>query len=267
MEVLTEVLTNGGIFVLRTWLRYLIVCGGIFGLTWVLLAGPLRHRRCQDAAPDWTILRAELLNSLVGIIFFVLPSALSIPLYLAGYLRLEVGPLTGHPAWLVFTFILVVIGADAWFYWTHRAMHDSRIYAWTHKLHHLSTNPSPLASYSFSMIEGFVLGLYLPLILLVFPINRWILAVFVLYFAITEAYVHLGYELAPRRFASNIVTKWIGTSVFHNMHHENGAYNFGVYFTWWDRMMGTMHPEYEARFDKVTRKPLLSLFHRDTSPS
>ena len=40
------------------------------------------------------------------------------------------------------------------------------------------------------------------------------------------------------------------------MHHENGAYNFGVYFTWWDRAMGTIHPDYEARFDQVTAQPL-----------
>ena len=61
----------------------------------------------------------------------------------------------------------------------------------------------------------------------------------------------------PRWFARNPITKHLGTAVFHDMHHENGAYNFGVYFTWWDRLMGTMHPSYVERYERVTERPLL----------
>ena len=34
-------------------------------------------------------------------------------------------------------------------------------------------------------------------------------------------------------------------------------YNFGLYFTWWDRWMGTENPNYHARFAASVRKPLL----------
>lgn len=33
----------------------------------------------------------------------------------------------------------------------------------------------------------------------------------------------------------------------HDMHHTSGNSNFGLYFTWWDRMMGTEHPQYLAK--------------------
>lgn len=33
----------------------------------------------------------------------------------------------------------------------------------------------------------------------------------------------------------------------HDMHHANGNSNFGLYFTWWDRLMGTEHQDYVAR--------------------
>ena len=38
----------------------------------------------------------------------------------------------------------------------------------------------------------------------------------------------------------------------HELHHEKGGGNFGLYFTWWDRLMGTEHVEYHARFGQVT---------------
>ena len=42
----------------------------------------------------------------------------------------------------------------------------------------------------------------------------------------------------------------------HDLHHTEGRYNFGLYFTWWDRMMGTEHPTYHARFEEaVARQP------------
>jgi sterol desaturase/sphingolipid hydroxylase (fatty acid hydroxylase superfamily) len=31
------------------------------------------------------------------------------------------------------------------------------------------------------------------------------------------------------------------------MHHEHAPRNFGLYFTWWDRLMGTEHPDYRMR--------------------
>jgi sterol desaturase/sphingolipid hydroxylase (fatty acid hydroxylase superfamily) len=36
------------------------------------------------------------------------------------------------------------------------------------------------------------------------------------------------------------------------MHHEHAPRNFGLYFTWWDRFMGTEHPEYRTRTKLVT---------------
>ena len=255
--VVNEALVNAGLFVGRSWLRYLVVCGGAFLLFWVVFAKRLAHRRCQQTIPERRIQLLELKNSLIGILFFLVPSVLAVPLYLSGHLKMIVDPSATHPAIIALSFVPFVIGADAWFYWTHRAMHDSRIYRFTHELHHLSTQPSPLAGYAFSMIEAFVLGLYMPLVLLVFPLNRVMLWVFVFWFSFMEAYVHLGFEVLPRWFARNPTTKHLGTAVFHDMHHENGAYNFGVYFTWWDRLMGTMHPSYVERYERVTERPLL----------
>ncbi len=37
------------------------------------------------------------------------------------------------------------------------------------------------------------------------------------------------------------------------MHHCGSfKHNFGFYFTFWDKLMGTEHPEYVATFNRVT---------------
>jgi sterol desaturase/sphingolipid hydroxylase (fatty acid hydroxylase superfamily) len=49
--------------------------------------------------------------------------------------------------------------------------------------------------------------------------------------------------------------------VHHDLHHSEGRHNFGLYFTWWDRMMGTEHPDYHARFETVAQKTRLEHDH------
>ena len=39
------------------------------------------------------------------------------------------------------------------------------------------------------------------------------------------------------------------------MHHEKLRGNYGLYFNIWDRLMGTNHADYEARFREVTTRP------------
>lgn len=74
---------------------------------------------------------------------------------------------------------------------------------------------------------------------------------------IYNVYGHLGFELYPRKFASGKIGRWINTSVNHNMHHQYFTGNYGLYFLFWDRWMGTLHPDYEARFDQATSRNTL----------
>jgi lathosterol oxidase len=57
--------------------------------------------------------------------------------------------------------------------------------------------------------------------------------------------------LFPRGFLKSRAGRVLNTTTHHHLHHERHRANFGLYFNWWDRMMGTNHAEYEARFDNV----------------
>ena len=47
------------------------------------------------------------------------------------------------------------------------------------------------------------------------------------------------------------ILKQFTTVTHHDMHHESARGNYGFYFTWWDRWMGTEHKDYETRFENV----------------
>jgi sterol desaturase/sphingolipid hydroxylase (fatty acid hydroxylase superfamily) len=45
---------------------------------------------------------------------------------------------------------------------------------------------------------------------------------------------------------------FLNSPTHHGLHHEKFLGNFSLYFNVWDRLMGTNHPEYAARFAKTT---------------
>jgi sterol desaturase/sphingolipid hydroxylase (fatty acid hydroxylase superfamily) len=87
-----------------------------------------------------------------------------------------------------------------------------------------------------------------------FPLHPLAIGLFLLIMMIYNVYGHLGYELYPKNFSKSTVGKWINTSINHNQHHEHFIGNYGLYFLWWDRWMGTLRKDYDERFDEVKRR-------------
>ena len=63
---------------------------------------------------------------------------------------------------------------------------------------------------------------------------------------------HAGAEVHPAAFGPGRWLGWATTTTHHDLHHEGGRYNYGLYFRWWDKLMGTEHPGYRAKFEAVT---------------
>ena len=51
-----------------------------------------------------------------------------------------------------------------------------------------------------------------------------------------------------------------------DLHHSSGNTNFGLYFTWWDRWMGTEHPRYREEFRKVTARTRKAMREGERKP-
>jgi Delta7-sterol 5-desaturase len=154
----------------------------------------------------------------------------------------------------VYFFISIVVMLfihDTYFYWTHRAMHHPILFKWFHKVHHLSTNPSPWAAYAFHPLEAVVEAGIIVVVAFIMPVHPIAIGLFLLIMIVYNVYGHLGYELYPKGFSKTNIGKWINTSISHNQHHQFFKGNYGLYFLWWDRWMGTLREDYDNQFEEV----------------
>ena len=240
--------------------RYLILAGIAFILCYVLLNKLIRHKKIQQRNPKTADLIREIGYSILTILIFAF-----VPLI---FIRNDtIRPYTTYYKdidqygrlyfWLAFLIMLVL--HDTYFYWVHRLMHHPRLFKYFHLIHHKSTNPSPWAAYAFHPLEAIAEAGIVIIFLFTIPIHLYHLSFFFLFMIVYNVYGHLGWELYPKGFSKHWLGKWINTSVNHNQHHQFFKGNYGLYFLFWDRVMGTIREDYDEQFDEVSARKKVSL--------
>lgn len=231
--------------------RYLVGAGLIAAIVAILRRTSWAGRKIQKRTATRTDLKRELIASLRTIVVYTVLSVPMVWAYRNGWLpeyHGSVGPL-GFAAYLA----AIVIAHDAWFYWSHRAMHTPLLYRRFHRFHHLTITPTPWTAYSFAIPEAAVMFAFMPAYLSLVPTPEPVVFVFLAVMILRNAMGHAGLELHPAGWARHPLLKWISTTTHHDMHHGvSYHHNFGFYFTWWDKLMGTEHPDYVRTFERVT---------------
>jgi Delta7-sterol 5-desaturase len=149
--------------------------------------------------------------------------------------------------YLVASLVGMVLFHDAYFYWTHRLIHHRVLFRWVHHVHHKSLRPTAWATYSFAPAEAFISGSIVPLWVTFVPTYSWVVFIFLAHMILRNAIGHSGFELFPRNMPGSRAFGFITNVFHHDLHHRDIIRgNFGLYFTWWDRWMGTEHPDYTA---------------------
>ncbi|WP_375207226.1 sterol desaturase family protein [Hyphococcus sp.] len=238
------------------FMRYLIGAGGVFLLVNVLFAGRLAGRKIRSTAPKAEQMRREFAISMRTTLIFALSGAASVMAAKFGLMDTYYSAGERGWAYFAFTLIMLIVAHDAWFYWTHRLIHHPRLFRRIHRTHHKSHNPSPWTAYSFDIGEAVINAAYLPLILFLMPTSVQAIILFLLHMIIRNAMGHCGYELFPSRRDGRPLFDWMTTVTHHDLHHAQAGWNYGLYFTWWDRLMGTEHPLYHEKYATAVRKPL-----------
>jgi sterol desaturase/sphingolipid hydroxylase (fatty acid hydroxylase superfamily) len=236
--------------------RYAVLAVGVWFLLWVLLKPWIAGRKIRAETPPARQMLVELAFSLRSMAVFATIGLTTALLSRVGVYPLpELGRGWG-PAWLAVSTVIGVVALDAWFYWMHRFMHQPRFFRRFHRRHHRSHNPSPFTAYSFDVGEALLLVGFVAVFPLVFPIPWVALNWVMLYQIVTNTLLHSGYELMPARRDGRPLLDFIVTTTHHDLHHAQAGYNYAAWFTWWDRWMGTEHPEYLERYAKVAWRPL-----------
>ncbi|MGD9799362.1 MAG: sterol desaturase family protein, partial [Parvularculaceae bacterium] len=152
--------------------------------------------------------------------------------------------------------IAMIVLHDAWFYWTHRLIHDPRLFRRIHRTHHRSNYPTPFTAYSFDLGEAAINAAFVPLFALLIPVSFLAIGVFATHMILRNVVGHSGYELFPARRSGRPLFDFLTSVTHHDLHHAQAGWNYGLYFTFWDRLMGTEHPLYHEKFAEAVRKPL-----------
>ncbi|MBE9062959.1 sterol desaturase family protein [cf. Phormidesmis sp. LEGE 11477] len=261
------------IFFVVTALGYLFVSGSLYAL--VFLRGAAKHSpiATRKLKADlslrniWLSVRHDVVLSLWSSAIFAVCASATTTAYTLGYTRLYTEP-TQYGWWyLGFSLCLVLFLQDTYFYFTHRLAHHPRCYRWMHQGHHRSNNPTPLTAFSFDPAEALVQALYLMGAVCFIPMHLFVLYAVVLAMSLGA----LLHHFSIRMFADSAFGRWLGSWMIGPMHHwyHHRKYNvhYGLYFTFWDKLLKTHCDDYEEKLTlqitpqtvKQLGKPSLSI--------
>ena len=141
---------------LQDFLRYFITASLAYLIFWVIFIKDWKHRIIQKKWPKAAKMWYEFKYSLSTAFIFSLIGLGIFKFEEAGYTRIYSDIDSYGWAWLILSFVLIVLIHDAYFYWSHRFMHHPKVFKHVHLVHHRSTNPSPWAAYSFHPLEAVI---------------------------------------------------------------------------------------------------------------
>ncbi|MEO0920329.1 MAG: sterol desaturase family protein, partial [Pseudomonadota bacterium] len=212
--------------------RYLLIAGAGYGIA-TLVGRIAPWRRLQNLPFTRAQILREIGFSLLTVVIFMSVIGLMIVMSRAGLTQLYFEPAQYSWVWFWMQIPLVLLIQDWYFYWMHRIVHLAPFYDRVHKVHHLSTNPSPFSAFAFHPLEAILEIAIIFILALVLPLHPTALIVVGILSLIYNVYGHLGYEIMPRFIAKGPLGCWLNTSAYHNQHHRTYRYNYGLYTVIW----------------------------------
>lgn len=182
----------------------------------------------------------EIMFTVKSLPWISIPTISLFLLELRGYSKLydDIGDFPSGWIHLVASVVSFLFFTDMLIYWIHRGLHHRLVYKHIHKPHHIWKIPTPFASHAFHPVDGFLQSLPYHIYPFVFPLHKVVyLGLYVLVNVWTIS-IHDGDFRVPQ-----VLRPFINGSAHHTDHHMYFDYNYGQYFTLWDRIGGSFkHP-------------------------
>ncbi|KAJ1984449.1 c-5 sterol desaturase [Dimargaris verticillata] len=173
-------------------------------------------------------------------------------LEIRGYSKVYDNVATYGWGYFFLSILLFLLFTDFGIYWVHRLLHHRLIYARVHKPHHKWIVPTPYAAFAFHYLDGYLQSVPYHLSVFVFPVHKFLYLGLFAFVNIWTVMIHDGEYLATNPIVNG--------SAHHTVHHLYFNYNYGQYFTLWDRLFGShRYPpkevtDRELRNSKVVQK-------------
>ena len=219
--------------------RYFIFSGAYYYTTFVLFRKQLRSRILDSSLIKRKQIRYEIYYSVIAALIFAVFGIATYWLWYKGYTAVY-EDISSYPIWyLPLSILLVLFIQDTYYYWVHRWMHLPRVYKLIHKVHHNSVHTSVWTSFSFHPLETVLQAIVLPLLIIFLPLHTYAILGILIIMTVSATINHAGVEIYPKGKYSKWFGKLVIGATHHDVHHRRFLFNYGLYFTIWDRLMGT----------------------------
>ncbi|KAG0326068.1 c-5 sterol desaturase [Podila humilis] len=148
----------------------------------------------------------------------------------------------GYVALSVAAFLLFT---DCGIYWVHRFLHHPLVYKRLHKPHHKWIIPTPYSSHAFHPVDGYLQSVPYHLFVFIMPMQKYIYLTMFVLVNFWSVLIHDGEVV--------VESSVINSAAHHSVHHLYFNYNYGQYFTLWDRLGGSYRTPGKEQYDKSLR--------------
>jgi len=222
------------------------MAGGAYWLFYKPFKQPVSDLEQKHPLPTWQAIQHDINLSVMSAGVFAIAAALIMTAYSLGLTRLYSEPQQYGLWYLGLSYVVVLILQDAYFYFTHRLFHHPTLFLWLHQGHHRSRYPTPWTSFAFDPLEAIVQALFLIAIAFVIPLHFITLIAVLTTMTIWAIVNHLGIDRLPLSFPHHWLGKWFIGPAHHSIHHCKYTKHYGLYFTFWDILLNTQDPNYNA---------------------
>lgn len=234
--------------------RYAIIAGLFHLIFYAFHLKRFQQRKIFKGHFKGLQLKREMLWSALTSLLFGLAGAVMIMMTREGHTKIYEDP-NAYPLWWIpLSFLFAAFLHETYYYWLHRWMHRPKVYRAIHKVHHDSHFTSPWTSFSFHPIESLLQSIVIPALVFIIPMYSWTVVCLLVFMTLTSAINHSNVELYPKGFHKHWLGKWLIGATHHSLHHTQYRFNFGLYFTFWDKLMQTESAKYEPDFEKHTTR-------------
>jgi sterol desaturase/sphingolipid hydroxylase (fatty acid hydroxylase superfamily) len=183
----------------------------------------------------------------VNVVLNTLTTIAGLLLWRAGVIkfRSDVG------GWALLDTLVLLVVMDFAMYWLHRLAHTRVLYPLLHRYHHKFDRPRPLTLFALNPAENIAFGALWLAVLCIYQASWAGMMLYLILNVVFGTVGHLGVEPVPSRWAKLPLMSWIAGASFHTQHHQDKEHNFGFYTLVWDRLFGSVRPDYAESFGQI----------------
>jgi sterol desaturase/sphingolipid hydroxylase (fatty acid hydroxylase superfamily) len=226
------------IFFIIITARYFLVAGLFYLVFYTWFRSRFETRKINKKEYKTGQFKKEIKWSLITSILFSIAGALMVVFWQKGLTKVYTEANQYGWWYLPLSLIIFMFLHETYYYWIHRWMHQPAVFKIVHKVHHDSHIASPFTAFSFHPLEGLLQAIFLPIMLMIVPMHYVVIIILLVIMTFSSVINHLDIEIYPKN-PNNIVTKWVIGATHHSQHHHYYKYNFGLYFTFWDKIART----------------------------